>query len=170
MVLVPLCTELHAYRLTRNGIRREVQTMSLINHPNLLQAHCSFTAGHQLWVVMPYIAGGSCLHIIKSSYQDGFEEPVIATLLRETLKALCIFMLMDISIGMSRMHYQYIWLPVLAGNILLDFNGAVKLADFGVSACMFDTGDRQRSRNTFVGTPCWMAPEVMQQLHGYDFK
>uniref|UniRef100_A0A0D3B156 Protein kinase domain-containing protein n=1 Tax=Brassica oleracea var. oleracea TaxID=109376 RepID=A0A0D3B156_BRAOL len=91
--------------------------MSLINHPNLLQAHCSFTAGHQLWVVMPYIAGGSCLHIIKSSYQDGFEEPVIATLLRETLKALCIFMLMDISIGMSR-----------------------------------------------------MAPEVMQQLHGYDFK
>lgn len=42
-----------------------------------------------------------------------------------------------------------------AGNILVDFNGAVKLADFGVSACMFDTGDRQRSRNTFVGTPCW---------------
>lgn len=42
-----------------------------------------------------------------------------------------------------------------AGNILIDSNGAVKLADFGVSACMFDTGDRQRSRNTFVGTPCW---------------
>ncbi|CAF1697447.1 unnamed protein product [Brassica oleracea] len=153
------CTRKIRFEGTGNGIRREVQTMSLINHPNLLQAHCSFTAGHQLWVVMPYIAGGSCLHIIKSSYQDGFEEPVIATLLRETLKAL-----------LMRMHYQYIWLPVLAGNILLDFNGAVKLADFGVSACMFDTGDRQRSRNTFVGTPCWMAPEVMQQLHGYDFK
>ncbi len=42
-----------------------------------------------------------------------------------------------------------------AGNILVDGNGAVKLGDFGVSACMFDTGDRQRSRNTFVGTPCW---------------
>lgn len=45
--------------------------------------------------------------------------------------------------------------PLQAGNILVDLKGAVKLADFGVSACMFDTGDRQRSRNTFVGTPCW---------------
>lgn len=44
-----------------------------------------------------------------------------------------------------------------AGNILIDSNGTIKLADFGVSACMFDTGDRQRSRNTFVGTPCWYA-------------
>ena len=42
-----------------------------------------------------------------------------------------------------------------AGNILIDSSGAVKLADFGVSACMFDNGDRQRSRNTFAGTPCW---------------
>lgn len=48
------------------------------------------------------------------------------------------------------------WLSaVQAGNILLDTTGAVKLGDFGVSACLFDTGDRQRTRNTFVGTPCW---------------
>ncbi|KAF7819575.1 serine/threonine-protein kinase BLUS1 [Senna tora] len=142
-----------------DGIRREVQTMSLINHPNLLRAHCSFTSGHNLWVVMPYMAGGSCLHIMKSDYPEGFEESVIATLLREVLKALVY------------LHaHGHIHRDVKAGNILIDSNGAVKLADFGVSACMFDTGDRQRSRNTFVGTPCWMAPEVMQQLHGYDFK
>ncbi|KAK7381403.1 hypothetical protein VNO78_34066 [Psophocarpus tetragonolobus] len=142
-----------------DGIRREVQTMSLIDHPNVLRAHCSFTTGHNLWVVMPYMAGGSCLHIMKSSYPEGFEEPVIATLLNEVLKALVY------------LHaHGHIHRDVKAGNILLDSNGAVKLADFGVSACMFDTGDRQRSRNTFVGTPCWMAPEVMQQLHGYDFK
>ncbi|EOY02409.1 Kinase superfamily protein isoform 1 [Theobroma cacao] len=142
-----------------DGIRREVQTMSLIDHPNVLRAHCSFTAGHNLWVVMPYMAGGSCLHIMKSVYSEGFEEPVIATLLREVLKALVY------------LHaHGHIHRDVKAGNILIDSNGSVKLADFGVSACMFDTGDRQRSRNTFVGTPCWMAPEVMQQLHGYDFK
>ncbi|XWS30362.1 hypothetical protein CRYUN_Cryun24cG0110700 [Craigia yunnanensis] len=142
-----------------DGIRREVQTMSLIDHPNVLQAHCSFTTGHSLWVVMPYMAGGSCLHIMKSAYPEGFEEPVIATLLCEVLKALVY------------LHaHGHIHRDVKAGNILIDYNGAVKLADFGVSACMFETGDRQRSRNTFVGTPCWMAPEVMQQLHGYDFK
>ncbi|KAK4798467.1 hypothetical protein SAY86_030793 [Trapa natans] len=142
-----------------DGIRREVQMMSLIDHPNVLRAHCSFTSDHSLWIVMPYMSGGSCLHIMKYAYPEGFEETVIATLLREVLKALVY------------LHAQgYIHRDVKAGNILVDFNGAVKLADFGVSACMFDTGDRQRSRNTFVGTPCWMAPEVMQQLHGYDFK
>ncbi|XP_076881441.1 uncharacterized protein LOC143529555, partial [Bidens hawaiensis] len=57
-----------------------------------------------------------------------------------------------------------------AGNILLDTNGDIKLGDFGVSACVFDSGDRKRSRNTFVGTPCWMAPEVLQPGSGYDFK
>ncbi|XP_011047307.1 PREDICTED: serine/threonine-protein kinase BLUS1 isoform X2 [Populus euphratica] len=142
-----------------DGIRREVQTMSLIDHPNVLRAYGSFTAGYSLWVVMPYMAGGSCLHIMKSAYSEGFEEPVIATLLRETLKALVYIH-----------EHGHIHRDVKAGNILIDSDGTVKLADFGVSACMFDTGDRQRSRNTFVGTPCWMAPEVMQQLHGYDFK
>ena len=75
-------------RMMQDGIRRVVQTMSLIDHPNLLRAYCSFTAGHSLWVVMPYMPGGSCLHIMKSAYPERFEEPVIATLLREVRKAL----------------------------------------------------------------------------------
>ena len=96
------------------------------------------------------MAKGSCLHIMKIAYPDGFEEYAIATILKETLKAL------------EYLHRQgHIHRDVKAGNILVDTSGAVKLGDFGVSACMFDTGDRQRSRNTFVGTPCWMAPEVL---------
>ncbi|KAG0562070.1 hypothetical protein KC19_9G115600 [Ceratodon purpureus] len=142
-----------------DDIRREAQTMSLINHQNVVKAYCSFVVGQNLWVVMPYMAGGSCLHIMKAAHPEGFDEPVIATVLKESLKAL------------EYLHrHGHIHRDVKAGNILVDSNGSVKLGDFGVSACMFDTGDRQRSRNTFVGTPCWMAPEVMEQLHGYDFK
>ncbi|KAG1368026.1 serine/threonine-protein kinase BLUS1 [Cocos nucifera] len=142
-----------------DGVRREVRTMSLVDHPNVLHAHCSFTSGHMLWVVMPFMAGGSCFHIMKSAYPEGFDEPIIATLLREVLKALVYLH------GHGHIHRD-----VKAGNVLINSDGTVKLADFGVSACMFDTGDRQRSQNTFAGTPCWMAPEVMQQLNGYNFK
>ncbi|KAK1438544.1 hypothetical protein QVD17_04353 [Tagetes erecta] len=142
-----------------DDIRREAQTMSLIDHPNVIRAFCSFVVNQNLWVVMPFMAEGSCLHLMKSAYPDGFEESAIASILKETLKAL------------EYLHQQgHIHRDVKAGNILLDTNGVIKLGDFGVSACMFDTGDRQRSRNTFVGTPCWMAPEVLQPGSGYDFK
>lgn len=72
----------------QGNITREAQTMILIDHPNVLKAHCSFVNDHNLWVVMPYMAGGSCLHIMKSAYPNGFEEVVIATVLREVLKGL----------------------------------------------------------------------------------
>jgi serine/threonine-protein kinase OSR1/STK39 len=143
----------------QNNISREAQTMVLVDHPNVLKSHCSFVSDHNLWVVMPFMSGGSCLHILKAAHPDGFEEVVIATVLREVLK------------GLEYLHHHgHIHRDVKAGNILIDSRGAVKLGDFGVSACLFDSGDRQRSRNTFVGTPCWMAPEVMEQLHGYNFK
>ncbi|KAJ0914002.1 putative protein kinase STE-STE20-Fray family [Helianthus annuus] len=133
--------------------------MSLIDHPNVIRAFCSFAVNQNLWVVMPFMAQGSCLHLMKSAYPDGFEESAIASILKETLKAL------------EYLHrHGHIHRDVKAGNILLDTNGEIKLGDFGVSACMFDSGDRQRSRNTFVGTPCWMAPEVLQPGSGYDFK
>ncbi|KAG5036356.1 hypothetical protein JHK86_017196 [Glycine max] len=133
--------------------------MFLIDHPNVLKSLCSFVSEHNLWVVMPFMSGGSCLHILKSSHPDGFVEVVISTILKEVLKALEYLH-----------HHGHIHRDVKAGNILIDSRGTVKLGDFGVSACLFDSGDRQRTRNTFVGTPCWMAPEVMEQLHGYNFK
>lgn len=153
------CLDLDRCNSNLDDIRKEAQTMSLIDHPNVIKAYCSFAVERNLWVVMPFMAEGSCLHLMKIAYPDGFEESAIGTILKETLKAL------------DYLHEQgHIHRDVKAGNILLDTNGAVKLADFGVSACMFDTGDRQRSRNTFVGTPCWMAPEVLQPGSGYNFK
>jgi serine/threonine-protein kinase OSR1/STK39 len=63
-------------------------TLSLISHPNVVKAHVSFMVEQNLWVVMPYMSGGSCLHIMKAAFPDGFDEAVIATVLRECLKAL----------------------------------------------------------------------------------
>ncbi|KAG5539417.1 hypothetical protein RHGRI_019827 [Rhododendron griersonianum] len=158
-VVAVKCLDLDRCNSNLDDIRREAQTMSLIDHPNVIRAYCSFVVDRNLWVVMPFMAEGSCLHLMKIAYPDGFEESAIGSILKETLKAL------------EYLHeHGHIHRDVKAGNILLDSNGVVKLADFGVSACMFDKGDRQRSRNTFVGTPCWMAPEVLQPGSGYDFK
>nr|XP_011470901.1 PREDICTED: serine/threonine-protein kinase dst1 isoform X2 [Fragaria vesca subsp. vesca] len=158
-VVAVKCLDLDRCNNNFDDIRREAQTMHLIDHPNVVRSYCSFVVERNLWVVMPFMAEGSCLHLMKIAYPDGFEEAAIGSILKETLKALVY------------LHKQgHIHRDVKAGNILLDTNGMVKLADFGVSACMFDAGDRQRSRNTFVGTPCWMAPEVLQPGSGYNSK
>ena len=137
-------------------IRREVASMSMVSHPNLVMAHCSFVEGQFLWVVMPFLSGGSALNIMKWSHPKGLDEASIATILKEVLKAL------DYFHRNGNIHRD-----IKAGNILIDHNGSVKLADFGVSAASWGSGSKPHS--TFVGTPCWMAPEVMEQVTAYDY-
>jgi serine/threonine-protein kinase OSR1/STK39 len=62
--------------------------MKNYNHPNVLPLYCSFVSDSDLWMVMPFISGGSVLHIMKYAHSDGLDEVLIATIMRDVLKAL----------------------------------------------------------------------------------
>jgi len=138
-------------------IRRELQMMRMCRHENVIAYHVAFPAKRQMWLVMPLLAGGSCANVMRARQSTGgFEdEEIIAYILRETAKAMKYFH-----------DNMQIHRDLKAGNILLSGDAKVFLSDFGVAAPLRD----DKTRQTFVGTPCWMAPEVLQQEGGYDYK
>lgn len=109
-------------------------------HTNVLQVYGSFVYGSKLYIVLPYLSGGSCLDIMKTRYAEGLDELCIATILKQVLEALIY------------LHKNgHIHRDVKAGNLLMDEDGTILLGDFGVSSSLMETGERGM-RKTFVGT------------------
>eukprot|EP00959_Pyramimonas_sp_CCMP1952_P111026 2322723-Pyramimonas_sp.AAC.1 len=136
---------------TQVEVQREMQTMLKLSHPNLVKTYCSFVDENLLWLVMPYLGGGSAHHLIKWKHCKGLDEGVISTMLKSVLKA-CDYCHRN----------QLTHRDIKSGNILVGADGGVKLADFGLTAsCRGSMGSMDDVvSNTWVhDAPCWLAPE-----------
>uniref|UniRef100_A0A7S3EJX3 Protein kinase domain-containing protein n=2 Tax=Rhodosorus marinus TaxID=101924 RepID=A0A7S3EJX3_9RHOD len=151
--------DLEWFQASLDDIWKEIQVMSLSSHPNVVPYSTSFVDGTYLWVVMPLLTGGSVQSLLNGMFPGGMPEPLTQYLLFETVKALDYF----------HKHGQ-IHRDVKAANILLTSQGQVMLSDYGVMGWMVEGGVERKLAQTVVGTPHWMAPEVLEQRHGYNYK
>lgn len=129
--------------------------MSRIKNENLLKTYTTCTLGHKIYIVLPIMSGGSLNHIICYKFPFGIKDiSIISTILRECLQ------------GLKCLHANNLFhRDIKSGNILLSFDGSVCLGDFGVAAII----KSDTKKNSFVGSYCWMAPEVVAR-EDYDSK
>jgi serine/threonine-protein kinase 24/25/MST4 len=124
-------------------IHAEIKFMANCRHRNCVTYFGSFLKGHQLYIVMDFLGAGS----LRAQLDGGnFLEEQIAIVCREVLQ------------GLQYLHAgRWIHRDIKSANILLGLDGEVKLADFGVSATLIN----QKKRLSIVGSPYWMAPEII---------
>ncbi|XP_044153394.1 LOW QUALITY PROTEIN: STE20-like serine/threonine-protein kinase [Bufo gargarizans] len=137
----------------------EIEILASCNHPNIVKLLDAFYYENNLWILIEFCAGGA-VDAVMLELERPLTEPQIRVVCKQTLEA------------MLYLHdNKIIHRDLKAGNILLTLDGDVKLADFGVSAK--NTRTLQR-RDSFIGTPYWMAPEVVMcetsKDKPYDFK
>ncbi|XP_075932014.1 STE20-like serine/threonine-protein kinase isoform X1 [Anarhichas minor] len=137
----------------------EIEILASCDHHHIVKLLDAFYFEGKLWILIEFCAGGA-VDAIMLELERPLTEPQIRVVCRQTLEAL------------SYLHEnKVIHRDLKAGNILLSLDGEVKLADFGVSAKNTKTFQR---RDSFIGTPYWMAPEVVMcetsKDRPYDYK
>ncbi|KAG1238037.1 hypothetical protein G6F35_000519 [Rhizopus arrhizus] len=145
--------------LKLSKIRNELITMKMSRHPNVVEFITSYVTKDEIWVVMEYmdvaLSDILSIEIDCDGNQIRLEECVIARITRDILRAL------------TRIHkLNRIHRDIRSDNILLNSRGEVKLTDFGQCAQLTKL---QPKRNSIVGTPYWMAPELIKGQY-YDDK
>jgi len=132
-----------------SAITQEIQFMiDCQADPHITKFFESFVQGNKLFIVMEYVGGGSVKELIRNRSGNSLgSEVYIAIILREVLLGVKFLH------GLGKIHRD-----IKCANILMTINGEIKLADFGVSAQLSDS---MQNRASIVGTPCWMAPEII---------
>lgn len=135
---------------------QEIFFLSELKSPYITSYYKTYIEDVSMWIVMEYCGGGSCADLLRHLPEHSISEYKVAYIIREVL---C---------GLEYLHSQKkIHRDIKAANILLTDEGEVKLGDFGVSGQIMAT----LKRTTFVGTPYWMAPEIISRKNGgYDEK
>ncbi|XP_026842298.1 serine/threonine-protein kinase 10 isoform X3 [Drosophila persimilis] len=124
----------------------EIDILSEIKHPNIVELYEAFSLEDKLWMLIEYCDGGA-LDSIMVELEKPLTEPQIAYVCKHMTE------------GLTFLHKnKVIHRDLKAGNVLLTMEGGVKLADFGVSAKNKHT---MQKHDTFIGTPYWMAPELV---------
>ncbi|KAL4074001.1 kinase-like domain-containing protein [Scleroderma citrinum] len=139
------------------AIQREVALLTqLRDAPNVTKYYGCYLDGPRVWIVMEFAQGGSVRTLMQTSKDGILEERFVVVIVREVLA------------GLSYLHKSAIMhRDIKAANILVTAAGKVMICDFGVSALSASTTSK---RNTLMGTPNWMAPEVAQSTPAYDSK
>ncbi|KAJ6248561.1 serine/threonine-protein kinase hippo [Anaeramoeba flamelloides] len=137
-----------------HSIIKEISIMKQCQNRHIVQYFDTYFCDNELYIVMEYCGGGSVADILETT-DETLNENQCASVCKSILE------------GLEYFHSQRkIHRDIKAGNVLLTDNGGSKLGDFGVSGQLTEG---MAQRNTVIGTPYWMAPEVIQEV-GYGYK